>query len=970
MSIQYAIEINSETSVTDASFGCQSGVFRFITGSPGYDGNPTYPLWEDWSPNTNIWYEGFITKDGLSNPSRQVDISKSGDYGVLSGFDFTIRNTEKFWNFIKSNDIYLVNKTIKLYTVISDTFFQVWQGVISNNPYDEVNFKFQCNDNFRKIHKYLPPEVINKTNYEDAADSDLSKTIPVSLGDIPYAKLMKIENIENNFINLNIKDGNNYDTAAAYSYYTSGSGIYKNNITILTHGITFTTNELEGNFLIATCGDGAVTDKIIRILGNNASTTIAGFYITQIALAEPLQETTESSFNNLTNHLKYDTLNQSDLGHLRATEDTWWFKIFSIDVTTSVSNSTIYSFQKLNSQIQLYSWDSDLKKFVDIKELISYNESTGAISILANNVNEDGEVIVTSRIPSTIKKAYYEIKRTTTGGFQNGTSIHAIPDSYLEIFSDGSRTSGYYEIKDLTNGNTQPKKVVVKFILDPNQISSIKNYDDIYMGVDLTITTPNYFSTWIQVFCRDVYGYPLSDPISYENYHIYPVNAAIVPPVIPTTFNFLSNEYYRGTASIASDSGSLFGEMQNLYPVGGGVATLTKVSDRLKLPSALVDAIKSKTISEISVRFYLSTSYDITNLNIKVKEFGFIGSRKVATIKGDIYTKIKGETTHSEETNHVYNAFRHILEDYDGLTDSQLDYGNIATTRNTWHLGRQIIDRQSSFEYLQELCKNSFVCLFPSRVGKRKLVAWRENTSNPSTHSQAYIVRDSIRNWTKTKIQDLYNEFFIKYNYNPAIDDFERAMFIAKVDESSFPLATDETWKKYFGGLENDSYQDAKTLWEICHSSYIRANVLSGRIPEDLANLFYYIDVNTFSSEAAYNIYKGTKSSAYLYLKNLVEWASRQKDDVTYNLPINSVNIKSELLDPIIFNDPIYTNSVDRTGWMTKIEIDTKKDQIVVTTTIEPYDIISVDDDLIIETGNADTLIIESGSEAETIVET
>jgi hypothetical protein len=143
VSIQYAIEIFTGSAITSADMGITSGTFRFITGSPGYDGTTPYPLWEDWSPNSNVWYEGFIVKEGLSNPSRQVDISISGDYGVLSGFNFKIRNTDLFWNFVKANNIYLVNKTVKLYTVISDTFFQVWQGVVFNNPYDELNYQFQ-----------------------------------------------------------------------------------------------------------------------------------------------------------------------------------------------------------------------------------------------------------------------------------------------------------------------------------------------------------------------------------------------------------------------------------------------------------------------------------------------------------------------------------------------------------------------------------------------------------------------------------------------------------------------------------------------------------------------------------------------------------------------------------------------------------------------------------------------------------
>ena len=122
--IHYAVEITTDTTGTDVTYGLVAGVFRFITDRPGYAGTPTYPTWEDTTNNTNVWYEGWLLKDGLSSPSRRVDISQTGDYGTNSGFNFTIRNDTKFWEFIQTNDIWLTNRSVKFYVIIDNVFYQ------------------------------------------------------------------------------------------------------------------------------------------------------------------------------------------------------------------------------------------------------------------------------------------------------------------------------------------------------------------------------------------------------------------------------------------------------------------------------------------------------------------------------------------------------------------------------------------------------------------------------------------------------------------------------------------------------------------------------------------------------------------------------------------------------------------------------------------------------------------------------
>jgi len=175
--INYAIEINTGGAFNNSLIGHTSdGYFRWITGRPGYDGTPTYPVWEDDSNNTHVWYEGMIVEGSMSNPSSTIDIIKSGKYGTTSSFNFSVENTNKIWNILLAQEVYLPNKAVQLYAVIDNKFWYAWPGIISNDPYTETNFNIQCASNYRTIHKNFPNTVITSVLYPYAKEEDVGTT--------------------------------------------------------------------------------------------------------------------------------------------------------------------------------------------------------------------------------------------------------------------------------------------------------------------------------------------------------------------------------------------------------------------------------------------------------------------------------------------------------------------------------------------------------------------------------------------------------------------------------------------------------------------------------------------------------------------------------------------------------------------------------------------------------------------------
>lgn len=145
------------------------------------------------------------------------------------------------------------------------------------------------------------------------------------------------------------------------------------------------------------------------------------------------------------------------------------------------------------------------------------------------------------------------------------------------------------------------------------------------------------------------------------------------------------------------------------------------------------------------------------------------------------------------ETNSVYTAMRHILENYDGLSSTDdINYNDMATTRNTWRVGRQITERKASSDYLDELAKQSFVSIYPTRKGKRGVKAWREDTTIIATHDESEILstadhRPMITKYDKIPLSKVYNDIELNYDYNPGLKKYNKSILITKTDQSTFP---------------------------------------------------------------------------------------------------------------------------------------------------------------------------------------
>jgi len=527
----------------------------------------------------------------------------------------------------------------------------------------------------------------------------------------------------------------------------------------------------------------------------------------------------------------------------------------------------------------------------------------------------------------------------------------------------------------------------------PEQL--LTEYDSLYLAFDMLAvpSEPVDIRMFAEYSMIDAYGNVI-DMLTdgeVEPAVFYPIDESVQPDRIG--FDSLPDEYYaHGGYRIVT------GDVLWPYVDYNGNGEEQTMKGLLKLSDDIFGAIKDGTTTNmIQVNVYVTSTgatqkdefgNDLPDppiglpftLGVSMKEAGFIGYRSVNPSSDDFYVRVKGETIGGLESNTVYRAFRLMLETYDGILPANIDYTNLPYVRDDWNVGRQINDRKNSFDYISELANQSFVVVYPTRTGKRGLRAWRDPyykyvgstwVDQEPTKLSLPVIVDSIT-WENTEMADLYNDYRIWYDYNEATKKYQCSITITNADQAAFPAigvmspapVTMELWKTWVGGIGGGSYADAKQIWDTISESYRRTWAIQP-LPDALAKLSWFPNAMLFKGLP--NPVLSTKDSPYKFMDNCIRWITRQKTKAIFQTPIISSTVVAELLQTVQFTDPIYTNSGVRTGWISGIEIDPKKDIMKLTYILEPEDIVI--DNLIIERGqllNVNTHV-ESGTQTDTV---
>jgi hypothetical protein len=446
------------------------------------------------------------------------------------------------------------------------------------------------------------------------------------------------------------------------------------------------------------------------------------------------------------------------------------------------------------------------------------------------------------------------------------------------------------------------------------------------------------------------------------------------PVINGTVANLIPNAIYDlGGGSYGADTSCLFRN--------AGAAAGTFVSDNMKIPPDVVKHIKQSG----RVRAWFKLEFGTPTHPI-IKEFQIFAIKTYDTIKENLYAQVSGEkcgyypdgTVNPNSsvinpctglptltpTNDVYHAFMHMLEDYDRLKDAGgpgVEYDNIGTTRAAlagWYCGRQLTDQQNSVQYLIELAKQSFVGIFTNRLGKKQLTSWLNKSTPEFAFTQNNIVADSIQNWQLSDVTSLFNELAVNYAWNPGANKLDKAFIVANVDQAAFPASgtlisgtTVPLWTTYCSG---PSYDDAKDAWEACRTAYLKNHTVQ-KADTSLTDCYWYQDGSIYSYPA--------QETAWTLFLLLINWITQQKETVDFYVPISAANIVFDLLAAGSFSDTHFTLGQTVLGWLYKIEIDARNDQIVFSFIGNPGNVLN--QNVMIEQGvplNDGNTMVEQGT--------
>jgi hypothetical protein len=359
--------------------------------------------------------------------------------------------------------------------------------------------------------------------------------------------------------------------------------------------------------------------------------------------------------------------------------------------------------------------------------------------------------------------------------------------------------------------------------------------------------------------------------------------------------------------------------------------------------------MKSGVIKYVYLEFNCNAYSDQTFTGI-VNMMEWYGACVICVTAVDVEKEIIFANIASGEsgTTYVDDSISKIVTTYDSIT---CDVTGI-TSRSTWPIGRTLIERKSSAEYIDELCKNAYMVGFIDADGTLTFRTWIDNVTPVYTFTDANILRGSITDWNYSPLTNVYNDIAVKCGYDYGATEYGDTYKITRINEATFPLET-EAWQSYVVGQSD--YATAKAAWEQAKAGAHATGIVQV-LPSSIGELQWY------RTEAS-----GAIDSAWEFVEICAYWLSRQKATCKLSSPINTATLALRLADPVNVNDVIYTNRSNLLGWIAGIDVDYEQKQIDFSIQFAPV----ADTTTLIyrETGTAENQIVETGTNTDQIQE-
>jgi len=912
-----------------STFQIKAVHLRIITGRPDFDGIAPHPTYEGGADNPYEWAEGIFTEMNLGASSSSIDVGIMGNVATLSGFKFGIKDCQKQYQNINKNDTYFTSRPITHYIIIGDVFYAIWSGIISDVFYKDEEVAFSCEGAFNVVHKEMPQRSAIPPEFTNVPDADSGKSIPVCIGDIPFAQIVLVDK-QFNQVDITNVTGREY-FAGAWEY-TTGANIYSK-FTFISWDKNFSSGDLIGYYLRVAGGGGNVDkNRLYQIYSSSPSvltylySTVLQKYTTGLYLTEQLSDYNDISTNfNSTYKADFNPANYpyslSDMGNY------WNINIFEFLAEYRFSNLPIETV--LNNALgvpYIRIWNEQLKAFQDISKLFEYSDITdGKLKLKPKLLEGENSARYNvyikpdiDEIVSAVLRPDYETDLGLWTPVPNQTltgTADLLTDKDRTTYVEATHVSGTFkwagfavrinnndELKLAAQGGTLGLAIDATLINDP----AVTDYELSIMPVGI--------DSYQQLIS--------SDPAEYR-FAIDPNHGREIEFGSGqwNPFNMLEDDYY---AYGGDDNGE-----GNVLPISVNTHDGIKYVHEMKhFSSEFTSLIADETIVQVVLFIMLAergAPAPTGTFSLRVKQISFVQTSSVAFENDNTTVQVSGEKYDGNETNNLYRGLQHIIHNYDGIATTDADFNNLNTTRNAWHIGRQIQDKKSSLEYIKELCQHGFVGYWQDRNAALNFKSWVDDKSIAAFHDDNEVLRDTIKGFKYDSLRNAYNEFSIRYGYNNITGNYEKELYITNVQQNQFPSSGDDTWKQFVGGISD--HTTAKALWDDCHAAYLKTLL----VQKFVIDCPWYIDGTKFTGAPT-----GTNESAYKFLALLVAWATHQKEIVEYEVYLNPSTLVLDMFDYISFKDTHLTDSVYRGGWIIGISNNPKSNTRRITLLIDP----------------------------------
>jgi hypothetical protein len=503
------------------------------------------------------------------------------------------------------------------------------------------------------------------------------------------------------------------------------------------------------------------------------------------------------------------------------TNDIWYYDVRAFSSNLIASSRPISEFKEnLIGNSAIYIFDTDSKSYSDVSE-VNTEESLSNISALgypgirveAKSVDLDGNLNVYFKIPPS---DYHN----TIG---SGTLIDGDDSTYTDLVFTTPDDSTSVTLK-LNNGLLS------------------KSYDDIYLLFDFShkfassAVSPDLKVT---VRLRDIHSRSnIATGVNFEMIQNFPVGTTFTDKyLLPRSYfgetgddtNFYafkdrmnlgdilqstkdtlwckylnvefqvnmdpsSNNYtlrlreigFVGKKSVNITTESLYGtligetfgsEWQDPDDPGTGRRTATDAIETIG--DGLEHLVRNYDYNH--PKWQASYAYKVGEKVRSIDDNGFIYICTVAGTSGASEPTFPTTLTSTVADNTITWKALDTLKIHCGSFDA------LAIQRAEWFIGRTLTEKKPSIEWYRELARHGWFLIINDYQGRVKVKAWRENTTALTTFDSSNILTGSLSEVKPSSLRKCYNDFLIRYDWNPASQSYNKQLGITKTDEPEFP---------------------------------------------------------------------------------------------------------------------------------------------------------------------------------------